>query len=536
MGEKRKIKFKKYMVEFKGHHYDILIPPDTEQLWIINYGNKHWGTNWDGNRKGLEALLYSSAVLGFNPADKVIYFPIRGNIVPEIYKKRNAFPGEGSTTVDDCDLIFTTHQAQLKRSEWTEIKKSLEYKKAESYVFCYDKERCNQYFHKICDKWEYSSDRKKEFAIETMQDTTLFYVLSRRIFQCIYLSIDEFLQNNLEEEFLQNEFLPFQYVDMNDAYFPYRKKKQVMHYVECGFNDIDLEKKKALEAKKQYEIEWVSDSEWISGKEEKWMIVKNLYRITDSRIDDNGCLSVDIVYMNEPEYKAAELLEHDKKGNIISRTVRYNCPNGRTEQKEDSEYFYEDERVEKAVFRCEEWSINGRKAYYRKSALLSSKIIERTYFYDENGALERTEDSITEEIKGNIHLYQEYSHYEKHKKNTGDRGGIPLSEITAIKETFRKSEKEGRDILLYQCTDLDFCEYSHVTKRVQTELFYRKGSRKHPKKKTTTFVYESYGGKLMKEITEDFALLNDYRDIDERHSICVTYRVQKQDEIDSDDS
>ena len=39
----------------------------------------------------------------------------------------------------------------------------------------------------------------------------------------------------------------------------------------------------------------------------------------------------------------------------------------------------------------------------------------------------------------------------------------------------------------------------------------------------------------MKKITEDFALLNDYRDIDERHSICVTYRVQKQDVKDSDD-
>lgn len=93
MGEKRKIKFKKYAVKFKNHNYDILISPDTGQLWITGYGNKHWGTDWDGNRKGLEALLYSAAVLGFHPADKVIYFPIRGNEIPEIYKRRDAFPG-----------------------------------------------------------------------------------------------------------------------------------------------------------------------------------------------------------------------------------------------------------------------------------------------------------------------------------------------------------------------------------------------------------------------------------------------------------
>ena len=203
MGEKKKIKFKKYAVKLKGHNYDVLIPHGTEQLWITNYGNQYWGTNWDGNRKGLEALLYSAAVLGFNPTDKVVYFPIRGNKVPEIYRERNAFPGEKSTVTDECDLIFTTHQAQLKRSGWTEIKKMLRYRKEEVYVFSYDRERCNQYFSKIYDKWENSNDSRKEYAIETMQDATLFYVLSRRTFQSIYLSIDDFSQNNLEKEFME---------------------------------------------------------------------------------------------------------------------------------------------------------------------------------------------------------------------------------------------------------------------------------------------------------------------------------------------
>lgn len=196
-------------------------------------------------------MLYSAAVLGFKPTDKVVYFPIRGNKVPEIYRERNAFPGEKSTVIDECDLIFTTHQAQLRRSGWTEIKKMLRYRKEEVYVFSYDRERCNQYFSKIYDKWENSNDSRKEYAIETMQDATLFYVLSRRMFQSIYLSIDEFLQNNLEKEFMECKGLPFGSVGMNDAYFPYRNKKQMIQHVECGFNDINLEKKKIMRTKKQ---------------------------------------------------------------------------------------------------------------------------------------------------------------------------------------------------------------------------------------------------------------------------------------------
>ena len=50
---------------------------------------------------------------------------------------------------------------------------------------------------------------------------------------------------------MECEGLPFGFVDMNAAYFPYRNKKQMRQHVECGFNDINLEKKKIMETKKQ---------------------------------------------------------------------------------------------------------------------------------------------------------------------------------------------------------------------------------------------------------------------------------------------
>lgn len=92
-----KIKFKKYEARLKGHNYEVLIPYDTEQLWITGYGNRHWGLNWEGDRKGLESMMYSAAVLGLYPENKLVYFPIRKNEKYRCFKMERAFPGERDT-------------------------------------------------------------------------------------------------------------------------------------------------------------------------------------------------------------------------------------------------------------------------------------------------------------------------------------------------------------------------------------------------------------------------------------------------------
>lgn len=531
MGNTKKIKFEKYTVKLRGHSYDIIIPPDTEQLWIQNYGNKHWETCWYGNRKGMEALLYAAAVLGFNPAGKVIYFPIRGNAYPESYRRKNAFPGESITMTEDCDLVFTTHQVQLKRSEWIEIRRMFKYRKAETYIFSYDRERTNQYFKKICGKWEHSSDAGKEYKIEHMQNQTLFYVLSRRLFQKVYLSLDGFLQRNLEKEFLENEIIT-EFVEMGGVYFPYRNRLQMRYAAELGFGDTGLEKRKVLEAEKGQGHVWTDDAEMLYRTEQSGMKEKYVYQVTDKRTDDEGRISEDIVYMNGPDGRTGEVRNYDKNGNPVSRIVycdEYSKPYRKVEKKETAEYLYKDGRLEKAVLRYEEKELNKWKLSGQGTGLLFAKVTERAYFYNEDGSLQCTEDRIAEDRREGKVSFQEYSRYEIHRKNIGDRGGIPLSEVTTVKEHYRKREKEGRDSLLYRCTDLDFCEYDRVRKRIRTEQFYRNGSRKHPKKKVTTFVYDLHGKRVVKEFTDNQMLFHDYRDIDAEHSICITYRVRKED-------
>lgn len=54
---------------------------------------------------GLRVLMYSFALLGFNPYNKIIYFPLRKNVIPRYYDLPRAFPGESPTEVVDCDLV-----------------------------------------------------------------------------------------------------------------------------------------------------------------------------------------------------------------------------------------------------------------------------------------------------------------------------------------------------------------------------------------------------------------------------------------------
>lgn len=245
-----KIKFDRYDIMLDGYCYCILIPPKIEQLWITGYGNLHWGTNWEGNRDGLKALLYSSVVLGFNPTDKIIYFPIRKNCKPEYYKIPNAFPEMEDTYINDCDLIFTTHQTQLQRSKWKKIKNIMRYSKSGKYILNYDRDRTEKYFRATFDKWNgYTVCKRKEYLLEIMQDNVLFQVFSRMQFQQIYLQLHKFLQRNLEMEFVKNfnDGTPWDGIWLEYNGFIWREKLQMNNYpwvIYCDKKYESIAKKK----------------------------------------------------------------------------------------------------------------------------------------------------------------------------------------------------------------------------------------------------------------------------------------------------
>ena len=76
MGKKRiNIAFKRYDLNYKNHQYCVLIPEHIDQLWVTSAGTPHWGVSFTANMDGLRALMYSFALLGFNPYNKIVYFP-----------------------------------------------------------------------------------------------------------------------------------------------------------------------------------------------------------------------------------------------------------------------------------------------------------------------------------------------------------------------------------------------------------------------------------------------------------------------------
>ena len=104
MGKKRiNIAFKRYDLNYKNYQYCVLIPEHIDQLWVTSAGTPHWGVSFTANMDGLRALMYSFALLGFNPYNKIVYFPLRKNVIPRYYDLPKAFPGESPTEVVGCE-------------------------------------------------------------------------------------------------------------------------------------------------------------------------------------------------------------------------------------------------------------------------------------------------------------------------------------------------------------------------------------------------------------------------------------------------
>ena len=213
-----KIKFERYDVKLHGHEYCVLIPSGTEQLWITCYGNKHWGIDINGNRKALEAMLYTFAILGFNPRNKIIYFPIRHNFIPDTF-----YYEKDKHCVDQYDLIFTTDQTQFKRGLWKEVQKMIKYTKSKKYILNYDENRTVEYFKKqIRSLWKLD----RYYIVETAEQETLFHVYNRRHFCQMFLELHEFLEDDLEEYFRRKFKQPYEWFQQDTLWLNYAQSKR----------------------------------------------------------------------------------------------------------------------------------------------------------------------------------------------------------------------------------------------------------------------------------------------------------------------
>ena len=57
-------------------------------------------------------------------------------------------PDKYADAKEDCDIVFTTHQTQLKRGDWKAIKRQIRYLKKETYILEFDGKRMKDYFYR----------------------------------------------------------------------------------------------------------------------------------------------------------------------------------------------------------------------------------------------------------------------------------------------------------------------------------------------------------------------------------------------------
>lgn len=130
-------------------------------------------------------------------------------------------------------MVFTTNQTPIKRSDWKKVKDILKYCKCESYILNYGSSRTVCYFRETYKRWERSYGSRKEYAILTVQDNTLFQIFGKMQYRELFLGIYEFLQSDLEEEFIEiyeGDTMPYGSIWISSQYFPYRSRLQMQHH------------------------------------------------------------------------------------------------------------------------------------------------------------------------------------------------------------------------------------------------------------------------------------------------------------------
>lgn len=202
--------FKGYQISLHGKDYEVLVPsePITE-MWVELWETTCKNGDWDYcivNRCALQWLRNSYIALTQNPY-RIIYFPIRN--VEHICELRY--------TEIPPDFVLYTHQRQLNRREWKDIKKCMKYIKLQQTVVRFhiptlfkDYERMMHQWRKKKTfywkrKWRVHRDEEKLFY----QHDTCFIESSVR--QALYAAIEiqEALARDLESELEEHHYLQY---------------------------------------------------------------------------------------------------------------------------------------------------------------------------------------------------------------------------------------------------------------------------------------------------------------------------------------
>lgn len=199
--------FKEYNVNLHGKQYIVLEPwSDQLDMWIELWATVPGG-DWDYcmlGRKEFEFLRDSYIALTQNP-HYIIYFPLHNA------EKVTSF----NYTQIQPDFVLYTHQSQLNRKEWTDIKRCMKYIKPKQRVISFHMPTLFKDFEKIMHQWKKKKTYYRYRGWKYRDEERIFYqyetcFLQSSIRQALSAAID--IQKALERD-LETEMENHQYLD-----------------------------------------------------------------------------------------------------------------------------------------------------------------------------------------------------------------------------------------------------------------------------------------------------------------------------------
>lgn len=221
-----KIRFKEYSILYKKQYFKILIPAKPiEQLWITPYARDET-TFWDGNRFAFQTLYEATKIMSCTNK-VIIYFPLRQSKYKDYLYKGQHY-----------DMVWMNNQNTIRNSDLKYVLSRIRKKNNIHYFDGYVRQKCEELINQNGKEYRYNL-----CPFEVEFNDIMVYRLPRFFYANMTQELHEYLHHQLEHEYLKNEMgniFPYAWLGGNF----YSKQKYYDFYVELGFIDIQLEKRK----------------------------------------------------------------------------------------------------------------------------------------------------------------------------------------------------------------------------------------------------------------------------------------------------
>lgn len=226
-----KFTYTKKIIQRKGKVYTVIVPED-----IAGFVNRY-GLIFDSDRIGLNVIMLSALLLAKNK-NIIVYYPLKGNQIPKLYKDVAQKRFDGDKLI--YDAVFAHHALQMPIADWKAIRNCLKYAKSDKHIFEID--IASEY--EICKKEYRNFERtdsyyqRKDVFNTYNRFETAFFIGGRFAFIDLFLSIKEMLELPLEENFKKWKWNKFDYIVLPN------KELDCDFWCELGFYDIHLEERR----------------------------------------------------------------------------------------------------------------------------------------------------------------------------------------------------------------------------------------------------------------------------------------------------